>query len=165
MVRYFVIFLLLVVVLFAVELLPIGQTGFVLPFTARLARTSAEVMQLVDDQVQVQGKIIWYQTTGFAISIEAGCNGVEAGIILLAAMLAFPATWRQKLIGILIGLVSVEFLNIVRIVTLFYLGQWDKQMFEWVHLYIWQALIMLDVLLIFLFWLRWCSTSGIAQKT
>ena len=29
------------------------------------------------------------------------------------------------------------------------------QVFEWMHLYLWQALIMLDVLIIFLVWLRY----------
>lgn len=48
----------------------------------------------------------------------------------------------------------MELLNIVRIISLFYLGQWNQDVFEWAHLYIWQALIMLDVLIVFLLWLR-----------
>ena len=39
----------------------------------------------------------------------------------------------------------------------FYLGQWNETAFEWAHLYIWQALIMLDVFVVFLFWVRWLS--------
>mgnify|MGYP003693538809 CR=1 FL=1 len=43
-------------------------------------------------------------------------------------------------------------LNIVRVISLFYLGQWNMQVFEWAHLYVWQALIMLDVLVVWLVW-------------
>ena len=48
--------------------------------------------------------------------------------------------------GIVAGLAAVQALNVVRVVSLFYLGQWDTSAFEWAHLYLWQALIMLDVL-------------------
>ena len=45
-------------------------------------------------------------------------------------------------------------LNIVRVISLFYLGQWNMKVFEWAHLYVWQALIMLDVLVVWLVWVR-----------
>ena len=88
------------------------------------------------------------------VSIEAGCNGVEATLVLIAAILAFPSTWKQKLWGLGFGFVAVQGLNVVRIISLFYLGQWSMTAFEWAHLYIWQALIMLDVLIVWLIWVR-----------
>jgi exosortase H (IPTLxxWG-CTERM-specific) len=93
-------------------------------------------------------------SNGFAVSIEAGCNGVEATIVLVAAVLAFPASWRRKLAGLAIGIIAVQGLNIVRVISLFYLGQWNFSAFEWAHLYVWQALIMLDVLVVWLLWVR-----------
>jgi hypothetical protein len=48
----------------------------------------------------------------------------------------------------------VQGLNIVRVISLFYLGQWNYRVFEWAHLYVWQALIMLDVLIVWLVWVR-----------
>ena len=50
--------------------------------------------------------------------------------------------------------VAIQALNLVRIVSLFYLGQWNFQWFEWAHLYVWQALIMLDALIVWLLWIR-----------
>ena len=91
---------------------------------------------------------------GFAVAIEAGCNGVEASIVLVAAMLAFPAPWKRKLLGLAVGVVAVQGLNIVRVISLFYLGQWRLDVFEFAHLYVWQALIMLDVLIVWLLWVR-----------
>ena len=88
------------------------------------------------------------------MSIEAGCNGVEATIVLVAAMLAFPAPWKRKLLGLAVGVVAVQGLNIIRVISLFYLGQWNFDVFEWAHLYVWQALIMLDVLVVWLVWVR-----------
>jgi exosortase H (IPTLxxWG-CTERM-specific) len=93
--------------------------------------------------------------TGFAVSIEAGCNGVEAAIVLIAGILAFPASFRYKLIAILAGFFFVQALNVVRIISLFYLGQWNYTVFEWFHLYLWPVLIMLDVLIVFAIYLQW----------
>lgn len=155
MLRFLLIFLAWVILLFAVELLRPVQEQVVLPFTAALASSSAGLMQLFDVGVATSGKVLYNIQSGFAISIEAGCNGVEAMLILIAAMLAWPATAKQRLAGIAVGTLSVQLLNLLRIITLYYLGQWSPTLFEWAHLYLWQALIMLDVLVVWLLWLHW----------
>jgi myo-inositol 2-dehydrogenase/D-chiro-inositol 1-dehydrogenase len=58
--------------------------------------------------VVAAGKVIRSTSNGFAVSIEAGCNGVEATIVLLAAILAFPAPWKNKLFGLIIGTIAVQ---------------------------------------------------------
>ena len=47
-------------------------------------------------------------------------------------------------------------------ISLFYLGQWNLDVFEWAHLYVWQALIMLDVLIVWLVWVRTLPADRIA---
>jgi exosortase H (IPTLxxWG-CTERM-specific) len=154
MARFFSLFVVILLALFAAELTPPAQNALVIPWTDALARISAGLVTIFDPHVIAFGKILQSTTNGFAISIEAGCNGIEAALILIAAMLAFPAPWKRRLIGILAGLTAVQALNIVRVVTLFYLGQWNVKAFEWAHLYLWQALIMLDVLIVWLLWIR-----------
>ena len=109
-------------------------------------------MQLFDGSIISHDRILQSSTSGFGVSIEAGCNGVEAAIILIAGMLAFPSSLKLKLAGI--GIVAVQGVNLLRIISLFYLGQWNYQAFEFAHLYLWQALIMLDVLVVWLLWIR-----------
>lgn len=131
-----------------------AQQHFVQPFTALLATISISLIHLFDDNVMSYGVIIYNTVNQFAVSIEAGCNGIEASIILFSAILTFPRSWKSRLIGIVLGLLSLHAVNIVRIISLFYLGQWNMTAFEWAHLYLWQALIMLDVFVVFLIWLR-----------
>ena len=154
MVRFFLLFLLLLGLLFGLELTPWAQRWFVVPWTNALAQFSTWLVTLFDANVVATGKVMRSTANGFAVSIEAGCNGVEATIVLIAAILAFPASWGRKLAGLAAGIVAVQGLNVVRVISLFYLGQWDFQVFEWAHLYLWQALIMLDVLVVFLIWVR-----------
>jgi len=110
--------------------------------------------------VLADGKVLQSQRNGFAVSIEAGCNGVEATIVLVAAILAFPAPWRRKLLGLGVGIVAVQGLNVIRVISLFYLGQWSERAFSFAHQYVWQALIMLDVLIIWLLWVRTLPRSA-----
>ncbi len=154
MVRFFALFLVVQALLFGAELTPWAQTYFVEPWTNSLATVSAWLVTLFDHNVVAVGKVLRSTANGFAVSIESGCNGVEASIVLVAAVLAFPAPWRHKLIGLLAGIFAVQGLNIVRVISLFYIGQWNLHAFEWAHLYVWQALIMLDVLIVWLVWIR-----------
>jgi exosortase H (IPTLxxWG-CTERM-specific) len=141
-------------VLFTAELMRPVQQAVVIPFTTGIAAISAGLVQAFDDRVHSEGIVLRDLDSGFAVSIEAGCNGVEATIVLVAAMLAFPSPWRMKLIGIAAGFLAIQAMNLLRIISLFYIGQWSMTAFEWAHLYLWQALIMLDVLIVFLIWLR-----------
>lgn len=154
MTRFAIRFLIIMTALFAAELTTPAQNALVIPFTEGLAHLSAGLITVFDPQVISYGKILQSNRNGFAISIEAGCNGIEAALILASAMLAFPAPWKHRLTGIVIGLVAVQALNITRVVSLFYIGQWNEKAFEWAHLYLWQALIMLDVLIVWLIWIR-----------
>lgn len=155
MFRFVAIFLVCLIGLFTLDVLQPVERAVIEPFNAVLAQVSTFVMNLFDADPFVQGKIIRSTAMGFAISIERACNGVEALIILVSAMVAFPSPWRHKLAGIGIGFIAIQSLNILRIISLFYLGKWDRDWFDFFHLYLWQALIILDALVVFLLWLRY----------
>jgi len=158
--RFFVTFVAVLAVLFGLELTPLAQRYFVVPWTDTLAAMSAWLVTVFDPGVTATGNVLRSTASRFAVSIEAGCNGVEATLVLAAAMFAFPAPWRKKLTGLAAGIVAVQGLNIIRVISLFYLGQWNYDVFEWAHLYVWQALIMLDVLIVWLVWVRLLPRNG-----
>jgi len=151
--RFAILFAVILLALFTLELTPPGQ-AVVGPWTSLVAEASSAFIRAFDGDARAQGNMVYSSRTGFAMTIEAGCNGVEAMLVLLAGILAFPAPSRSKLIGLAIGAVAIQALNLVRIVSLFYLGQWDMKWFEWAHLYLWQALIMLDALIVWMLWIR-----------
>jgi|TARA_R110002072_G_scaffold73834_3_gene175317 exosortase H (IPTLxxWG-CTERM-specific) len=157
--RFVILFVVVLVSLFTLELLPPVQTHVIIPFTEMLAKISAAVILPFDNSVVAYGKILQFRDSGFAVSIEAGCNGVEATIVLVAAVVAFPASWRARLTAIGLGFLAIQALNLVRIISLFYLGNWNLSFFEWIHLYLWPALIMLDVLIVFIVYLRHLSSN------
>jgi exosortase H (IPTLxxWG-CTERM-specific) len=160
MLRFFVLFTVLLVGLFTLEILQPAEKYVILPFTSLIADISVGLIQMFDDNVVAASNVIRDKTTGFGVRIERGCNGVEALIILFAAIFAFPAPLKNKLVGFAIGFFAIQGLNLVRIISLFYLGQWNQTAFEWFHLYLWQALIILDAMVVWLVWLRTLPRPG-----
>jgi exosortase H (IPTLxxWG-CTERM-specific) len=158
--RFFLLFLGLQLLLFGLELLQPVQHYLVLPWTTLLAQACALLVTLFDANAAAVGKVLWNPASGFGVSIEPGCNGVEACIILIAAMVAFPASWQHKLRGIAWGLLAVQGLNLIRVISLFYLGQWNDTAFRVAHEYLWQGLIMVDVLVVWLVWVRYNPDSA-----
>jgi exosortase H (IPTLxxWG-CTERM-specific) len=164
MIRFFVLFTVLLVGLFTLEILQPAEKYVILPFTSFIADVSVWFIQLFDDNVMAISNVIRDKTTGFGVRIERGCNGVEAVIILFAAIFSFPAPVKNKVIGFVIGFFAIQGLNLVRIVSLFYMGQWNQVAFEWFHLYLWQALIIMDALVVWLVWLRTLPQAKARRK-
>ena len=165
MLRFVMTFLLILIALFTVEMLNPVQEHVITPFTSLLAHLSAVLILPFDNAVVAYGKVLQFKDSGFAVSIEAGCNGVEATIVLIAAICAFPASWRARLTAIGLGFLAIQVINIVRIISLFYLGNWNLEYFSWIHLYLWPALIMLDVLVVFIVYLRYLSKQPQPRET
>jgi exosortase H (IPTLxxWG-CTERM-specific) len=157
--RFITLFVVTLVTLFTVEMLVPVQEHVIIPFTSMLARLSAALILPFDSSVIAYGKVLQFKDTGFAVSIEAGCNGVEATIVLIAAVIAFPASWKARISAIGLGFLAIQVMNLARIISLFYLGNWNMQFFTWIHLYLWPALIMLDVLIVFIVYLRYLSSN------
>ena len=155
MIRFFVVFVALLVTLFSLRITTFGSKFVTEPFTGILAQVSAFLIKLWDKDVISYGVIIQNTVNGFAVGIAPGCDGIEAVIILVSAIVAFPSPWKHKIVGIVLGFIAIQALNLVRIISLFYLGQWNQTWFDWFHLYLWQALIVLDALAVWLVWLRY----------
>jgi exosortase H (IPTLxxWG-CTERM-specific) len=93
---------------------------------------------------------------GFSVEVVSGCTGLFVFIILLAAVLAFPASWRMKAAGLAWGAALIFVLNQLRIVTLFLAGARAPWLFEDLHLFVWQGAI---VVLIAFYWYAWASRA------
>lgn len=154
MFRFLLTFGVIHVVLLVGETIDWAHQHIVNPLTAGLAVVSAAILQTIHHDVIARGVDILSATTGQGVRVMPGCNGIEACITLIAAMCAFPAPWGYRLRGILLGILAVQLLNVLRVISLYWLLHWDMDVFRFAHLYAWQCLIMLDVLVVWLIWVR-----------
>jgi len=107
----------------------------------------------------VQGTVLRASPSGFAVEMKDGCNGANVLILLWSAVIAFPATVAYKAKGVFWGALTIQSVNLVRFISLFYLGQYSLSLFEFAHEYLWESLIMLDGLLFFGWWVHLVSRA------
>ena len=134
----------------------------IVPFTAAIARTSGALLRLIGQDVTVSGTVI--RSTRFAVNINNGCNGVEAMLILLASIVAFPATLKARASGLLFGALAVQALNAIRIITLYLLGAYQPRLFDLFHTAVWQIVIIMAAIGFFLAWSARVAPARVANS-
>ena len=92
------------------------------------------------------------QSPHFVMAIRRGCDAVEPTWLLCAAIVSFPASWRHKLNGILAGIVILQVMNLVRIVTLYWIGVHLPGFFNSAHVEIWPTVFIIIAIGLFIGW-------------
>jgi exosortase H (IPTLxxWG-CTERM-specific) len=153
MLRFLVLFPIFLTVGFCGLLIPFLHPA-VTAFTRGLVEVSAVVIRFFGGDAAAHQVILQSPSSGFAMEVLDGCNGDDVAVLLWAAILAYPASWVQKGKGLLFGTAAIYVINFLRIISLFYLGQYDRQWFEFAHLYVWESVFVLLTLTIFWIWVR-----------
>lgn len=141
LIKVYLIFGLTILGLFTLIMIKPVYFKVVVPFNDFLAWTSAAVIRLLgNDGVIVSGTRVMAE--GMGINIAEGCNGIYALSIVIAGVMAFPARWRPKLTGLALAIAFIMFLNYIRILTLWYFGLYSDFLFNTMHLYVWEFVII-----------------------
>ncbi|GIW45556.1 MAG: hypothetical protein KatS3mg077_2838 [Candidatus Binatia bacterium] len=100
--------------------------------------------------ISVQGTRI--TAGGFAVDVTEACSGVVPTAIYGAAVLAYPASWRARAIGLALGTVVIHTLNVLRVVGLFLVGLFANPYFHYTHVYLAQALVIVVAVATWVYW-------------
>lgn len=163
-VQYLLMFGLVTLGLFSVLATPWATKAFVQPFTQGLVHVCVILLAPFDGRVEAVGDILRFTDGRGAVRVLAGCNAVEVCALLVAAIITFPAKFKYCLIGAVVGVVALQAVNLLRIISLLYLSRGSAEVFEFFHIYVWDAMIGLEGLLVFLFWARWQGRRADADK-
>ena len=129
-------------------------TAFVRTVSEWTAESSAFTLGLLGTDVTTTGTIV--ASERFAYAIVAECTAIGPLVLFLGAVLVYPASLRSKAAGVGLGLIAIGGLNLVRLVSLFYVGIHAPQHLDVAHLLVWQGIMVLSVVLLWLYWLeRW----------
>jgi len=121
---------------------------------AGLARVTGTLLNVLGHSTSVSGNTV--ATESFGISVVTACTGIFVLGLYLVAVIAYPCRWISKLLGVLLGIGGVFMLNLIRLISLFYVGMHMPQHFDAVHQLVWQSLMIAFVVLLWLFWVgRW----------
>lgn len=130
------------------------------PFTSFIAFTSGFMINLFGGASSVNGTHL--STSQFSINVVDGCNGLYATAILISGVIAYPSKIIQKMLGFFIGFIAIFVLNLVRVISLLYLGQYYPDIFIEAHIFVWQPIIILWAIFIWYIW--WNKIEGKKKK-
>jgi archaeosortase B (VPXXXP-CTERM-specific) len=103
--------------------------------------------------VEVDGSLV--SSPDFSMGIVFGCTGIVAMAIYASAVLAYPCRPKQKAIGIAFGVSALFVLNLVRTVSLFFIGShFSSGFFDTAHMLIWQPVMIAVAIVLWLFWVE-----------
>ena len=122
-----------------------------------LATISGQVLGLFGSEVRVSGSAIVGQD--FAVAVAQGCDAIQVCALLAAAVLAFPVSWGARFRGLAIGIALLQALNILRIVTLYWIGAFFSDLFTTAHEVIWPGALIVVTIVTWIFWVRWETTA------
>ena len=90
---------------------------------------------------------------GERLIVIAECTGLYTTIIFYSIIGAYPARIREKIAGLLIGIPSIHFLNLVRMVVVSLVLYHRRELFDFFHGYLWQVSFVIFMLLLVIFWM------------
>lgn len=86
------------------------------------------------------------------LEIVRGCDGSGVWFLVSAAVLAFPASWRMRAVGVLAGAALVYCLNLARLVGLYFVAGYRGSWFLPLHTYFVPTLLIVVICLFFMQW-------------
>ncbi len=123
---------------------------FSTPFTTVIASQAAWILKALGMDVVARGVSI--SGEGFSVEILGNCNAIFETMLFLSAIIAFPASLKEKALGGGLGTIFIYLLNLIRVVVLYLIGVYAPDFFDESHVYVSQTIF---IVMVAIFWLLW----------
>lgn len=121
-------------------------------FTAELANL---ILNIFGEESTVNAGLI--VSSEFTLMVGVGCEGSEPIALFLSALIAFPFAWKLKIPGFIFGTLILFFINLFRIVGLYYSGIHFEAMFDFLHGEIFPIIFIIIAMILWILWIQWAS--------
>jgi exosortase H (IPTLxxWG-CTERM-specific) len=127
------------------------QDQVVEPFTRGIAWLTYTIMRAFGTPVSLDGVTV--SVPNFSVLIRNNCNAAYEMGLYAAATLAYPAPLSRRTQGILLAFVVLYVVNLIRVLSLIYMGYLVPGFFDAAHVYVWQVLFLVVVAALWLSWI------------
>ncbi|MDA1348193.1 MAG: archaeosortase/exosortase family protein [Chloroflexi bacterium] len=130
-------------------------------FLTMHAVVTGQMLRMFGVNVDTTGTILANDRVAFTIISE--CTAVAPIIIYGAGVLAFPAGWRAKAVGLSAGAAALVIVNFVRITSLFFIGMYYPSALDVFHLIVWQSVMIILAVGVLFVWTARVSDRVVGQ--
>jgi archaeosortase B (VPXXXP-CTERM-specific) len=125
-------------------------------FTSGLIEVTAKMLHwtvsIFEKGVVLSGSRLHFPDMDLIIIYE--CTGGFAMFIFSACVIAYPSTILSKIWGHVLGIIGVFVINMGRLLVLSLSALYARDLFDFIHKYLWQATFILLVLAMWVIWIN-----------
>ena len=103
-----------------------------------------------------------YHNDTKVLHIANVCNGLELIVLYIGFIICMPSSIMRKIKYIVIGVLLLDFTNIIRCVGLIYLREYFEAYFQFAHHYLFKMMVYLAT---FLMWITYCRKIQIKDES
>jgi exosortase/archaeosortase family protein len=129
-------------------------------YLAMYARLAGLVLHAFDPAVRVVGNDVIGRTS---LTVAKNCDAMDVTLLFVSALVAFPAPWPRRFAGIGAGVVVLTAVNVLRIISLYYVDLHWRSAFDVIHAEVWPLALVGLAVAAFLWWSRWAQATSNAS--
>ena len=162
--KFLLVFALSLIVFYSIYGLPVFQQYVVIPATNVQVQLSSWILNILGQDTRIDQGVIY--ASEVALNVKAGCDGIEPTAFFIIGVLLVPLSWRSKLVGLSVGIIVLQLLNLLRIVGLFFAKVYWPSSFDILHLHGGFTLFFVLTIIIWMIWANWAiQTSKLSTNT
>lgn len=162
--KFLSVFALSLIAFYSLYGLPAVQQYVVIPATNIQVHLSSWILNILGQDTRIDQGVIYANEV--ALNVKAGCDGIEPTAFFIIGVLLVPLSWRSKLVGLAVGIIVLQLLNLIRIVGLFFAKVYWPSSFDVLHLHGGFTLFFVLTIIIWMIWANWAiQTSKLSTHT
>lgn len=131
--------------------------------TSSVASTSSSILNYIGIKtIIIDGDTI-FLPSNVALKIILECTGVYEMLILGSIILSYPTKIKNKLFGIIFGVIIIYILNMIRLISISYVLLYHIDKFDFIDRYLWQVSLVIFISLTYIIWLKLIENSSTEQ--
>ncbi len=128
------------------------KAALVAPYAHFSTLAASKIMFLLGLECQIHGNSLTLSDHTFVIANS--CTGSFVFFLLAAVIIAFPASFKEKLIGLAAGFITIASLNLLRTLMIIILAAKFSGSFWSLHIIVGQALMIAGTVGVFIWWAK-----------
>ena len=95
-----------------------------------------------------------YHNDRMVLHIANACNGIELMVLYMGFIICMPSRFWRKLIYIIIGVIILDFVNVLRCTGLIYLREYYHVYFQFAHRYLFNTIVYSSTFIMWMIYSR-----------
>lgn len=150
--RFLVRFGLILTAFYLVSIQDHFERWIYVPVLRVTAALSAGVLSGLGEPVELDGVVLRSDRGG--VAVRRGCDPLEPFLLLAAAILAYPTSFRRKWPALVLGFGILGAVNLLRVTSLYWIRTRVPSLFDLFHLEVWPITVIALTLALWVVWVR-----------